>query len=157
MWQAIRDDLKAQGWNSRAISVRIDRYSMGATIHVTIKREGIRLSAVEAIANQYQDHGCIFISVSYDDSVWEPLADKIQARFDADGKTVKLGGCFVWQDERDERWYCIDTNQDRIDSLTPAGLARTMAKAVLNGGLTDLCLNKATNAQIEFLTHIGAV
>lgn len=138
------------------MSVRIDRYSMGATIDVTIKRDDVRISDVAAIAEPHQD-GCIYVTVSYDESVWMPLADKIQACFNADGATVKLGGVFVWQEKSNERWYCIDSAQNHTDALVPDGLARMMAKAVLNGRLTDLCLAAQPNAQVAFLAHLGAI
>jgi len=34
----IRAELKGEGWTSRDVSVRVERYSMGATVHVVVRR-----------------------------------------------------------------------------------------------------------------------
>ncbi len=49
--QALKDEL---GLTSRDVSVRSERYSLGSSVHVTIKTKGVRLSEVERIANRVQ-------------------------------------------------------------------------------------------------------
>jgi hypothetical protein len=50
----IRAALKAKGWNSKAVSVRVDRYSMGSSIHVKVKSPDVDMATVKAIAERYQ-------------------------------------------------------------------------------------------------------
>jgi len=50
----IRAALKAKGWNARKVSVRADYYSMGSSLHVTIKDADVPLAVVEAIANEHE-------------------------------------------------------------------------------------------------------
>ena len=52
--KAIRNDLRAAGFKARQVSVRVHRYSMGATIHVELRTGSIRLAEVEAIARPYE-------------------------------------------------------------------------------------------------------
>ena len=47
---SVRAALKAKGWNARAVSVRADPYSMGSSLHVTVKDPAIPLAVVRAIA-----------------------------------------------------------------------------------------------------------
>lgn len=47
----MRKELKAAGYNSRKVSVRTDYYSMGSSIHVTVRARGVDGATVKAIAN----------------------------------------------------------------------------------------------------------
>lgn len=48
---ALRAAYKAKGWNSRMISVRAEYYSMGSSLHITIKNPAIPYAEVERIAS----------------------------------------------------------------------------------------------------------
>ena len=51
----IRQALKTRhGWTSRDVSVRADYYSMGSSIHVTIKNADVTLAAVKAVAEAHE-------------------------------------------------------------------------------------------------------
>lgn len=49
---AIRAELKAAGWNARKVSVRTDYYSMGSSIHVTIRDTAADTAKVTEIAER---------------------------------------------------------------------------------------------------------
>ncbi len=54
--QAIRAALKSElSANSKKVSVRIDRYSMGSAIHVEIKDASMKFAEVHAIASAYEE------------------------------------------------------------------------------------------------------
>lgn len=46
----IRAALKAKGWNARKVSVRIDRYSMGSSIYLTIRSAEVNTGVAREIA-----------------------------------------------------------------------------------------------------------
>ena len=51
----IRKTLRAvHGWTSHDVSVRVERYSMGSTIHVVGRRADIPLHVLEEIATPYE-------------------------------------------------------------------------------------------------------
>jgi hypothetical protein len=50
----IRKALKVMGWTSRDVSVRGEYYSLGSTIHVTIKNPHVPIGPVEDIANAHE-------------------------------------------------------------------------------------------------------
>lgn len=92
----IRETLKTQhGWNSRMVSVRADYYSMGSSIHVTIKDASIPSSVVKAIAKQaeviHYDHyvgeilsgGNRFVDVGYSREALDSLAARWMGAVDA--------------------------------------------------------------------------
>lgn len=78
----IRKALKSQhGWTSRQVSVKTHNYSMGSSIHVTIKDANVPLAVVSAIARKAErihrdgygeilGGGNRFVDVSYD---WDTL------------------------------------------------------------------------------------
>jgi hypothetical protein len=47
---AIRTELKAAKISSRAVNVRVERYSMGSTVHVVVRSASVDFAAVKAIA-----------------------------------------------------------------------------------------------------------
>lgn len=52
--QSIRAALKTAGFNSRQISVKNDSYSMGSTVHVTIKSAEIAKDKIEEICKGFE-------------------------------------------------------------------------------------------------------
>jgi hypothetical protein len=50
----IRAALKAKGWSSRDVSVKSDLYSMGSSIHITIKNPAVPASVVKSIAQGHE-------------------------------------------------------------------------------------------------------
>ena len=91
----IRQTLKAQhGWNSRQVSVRADYYSMGSSIHVTIKDASIPSSLVRAIAERAERidrdgfgeilSGCNrYVDVGYDGPALKALGSRWLGAIDA--------------------------------------------------------------------------
>jgi hypothetical protein len=92
----IRKTLKAQhGWTSRDVSVRADRYSMGSSIYVTIRRADIPLAIVEGIAKQAESisrcaitgdilsGGNRYVSVRYDRAATDAIAAKVRPNVEA--------------------------------------------------------------------------
>ena len=54
--QAIRTELKAyNGWNAKAVGVRINRHSMGSSIQVTIHSPAVNRETVLEIAKGFQE------------------------------------------------------------------------------------------------------
>ena len=52
--KALRAKLKAAGYNARLVSVRHHQYSMGSTIHCTIRDPDVKKAAIEDIALEFQ-------------------------------------------------------------------------------------------------------
>lgn len=87
---AIRKAFKAKGWTSRDISVRSDSYSMGSSIDIKVKRRGIDLATVKAIAETFErvrrceltgetlSGGNRFVSVGYDYDLVSGIAAAIR-------------------------------------------------------------------------------
>jgi hypothetical protein len=48
----LRQQFKRRGYNSRDISIRMEQYSLGSTIHIEIKTPKLPLPAVKAICKQ---------------------------------------------------------------------------------------------------------
>lgn len=92
---AIRKELKTRhGWTSRQISVRADNYSMGSSIHVTIKDASIPSRVVEAIANKAESidrdqwgeilsGGNRFVHCGYDSSALDAMTARWIGAVDA--------------------------------------------------------------------------
>ena len=124
----IRAELKSRGWNSRAISVRVDSYSLGSTIRVTIKTPDAPISVVREVAEHYQViHQCEttgeilsggnrHVEVAYAPNVLgalaAPLEQLLRTVEDDPGTVVELPN--GWQafktDEPGEYWraWCSD-------------------------------------------------
>lgn len=120
---AIRAELKKNGWSSRDVSVRAECYSMGSTIHVTIKNPGVPLSPVTRIAEVHErvdrcEHtgeilsgGNRFVRVGYDSRVMRemaaPIAEKLRTVDAERGTIVDVGnGWEAWKGkESGEYWY----------------------------------------------------
>jgi hypothetical protein len=76
--QDLRAAFKSKGWNARKVSVRVEYYSCGSSIHVTIRDLSIPLADVEAIASSAESisrcsttgeilsGGNTFVHVKYD-------------------------------------------------------------------------------------------
>jgi len=108
----IRTQLKAKGWNTRKISVRSDRYSMGSTIRVEIKDPSIPLTEVAAVAEPFaRVHRCkvtgdilsggnMHVDVEYSR---DALEDLIMPLVEAMGDTgTKLGELAIFKNDRDQ-------------------------------------------------------
>lgn len=143
----IRRDLKARGWTARAVSVRADRYSMGATIHVTIKRPDVPISVVRAIgeAREQVRHdeatgeilggGNIFVQVEYArdviDAVRGPIAKRL-AEVTEVGFVVELEhGWRAWK--RDDDYWVVRCGDEMPQTcLGEWSAARHIALGILD-------------------------
>lgn len=93
--KAIRQELKALGWNARKVSVRTDYYSMGSSIYITIRDGSVPKSKVQAIADQheriYRDDatgeilsgGNLYIHVDYSTEALQDLRTKLLVELEA--------------------------------------------------------------------------
>lgn len=146
--KTIRKALKADlGANARAVSVRSSKYSLGATIHVTIKSARFGIADVERIARRVEtvrrceatgeilNGGNTYVSVRYADDAIAPLCAAIESRLTILG-SLSAGTI--------ETVFGIGVSRDDLDGFTvwgervmscwcAASAARTIAKAVLNG------------------------
>lgn len=88
----IRDQIKRElGATSRQVSVKAESYSMGSTIHVTVKDVNVSLAAVRRIAlahervqrcrqtGEIMSGGNRFIDVEYSTEALRPLRDVFEA------------------------------------------------------------------------------
>ena len=96
---AIRAELKAKGWGSKAVGVRSESFSMGSAIRVLIKDGSVPIQAVTVIAEAHErisrcqitgeilGGGNRYVSVSYSSEALEqraaPYRDAVQAALDA--------------------------------------------------------------------------
>ena len=99
----IRKALKAAGIPTRAVSVRAETYSMGSSIHVRIKADGIDFATVEKIAKSQERvrhdemtgeilcGGNRFVDVEVDDAVIDAVAASV---------VVDADGCFSYRGHR---------------------------------------------------------
>lgn len=51
----LRKTLKEHGWNGRKVSVRTEYYSMGSSIHVTVRDPEVPISEIRKIAAGFED------------------------------------------------------------------------------------------------------
>lgn len=123
---SIRAEFKAKRWNSRAVSVRVDLYSMGSTVYVTVRKADVPLSTVREIAMKHEsvrrDHtgeilsgGNTFVRVDYAEGVVDTVAADIVAKLEtAEGtETVELGrGWQAWRLNENE-WAVKQPNSRR--------------------------------------------
>jgi hypothetical protein len=147
---AIRADLKARGWTARTVSVRNESYSMGSTVHVTIKDPDVPLATVAELARAHEHvHYCestgevlcggnTHVSVSYDRAAIRPVAEAILARLsDEPGRAVEVGK--GWQCARenpgwvtDEYRYWYGENDTGRVALSKESAAWAVARAMLS-------------------------
>lgn len=88
---AIRAELKAHGWSSRAVSVRADCYSLGSAIRVLVRDASVPVSLVRTIARAHEvvrrdeatgevlGGGNRFIDVEYDREALAPLRAELES------------------------------------------------------------------------------
>lgn len=186
--QAIRKELRAElGATSRDISVRSDKYSMGATIHVMIKSADYSLDAVRKIAESHANvrrceitgdilcGGNTHISVDYTAEALAPMVEKLQAELSSVkgiGETVKIRGltCFNCPSGHNgyggpDYWTAIDANGGEvIFTYGLQSIVRQLAEKFCSGYTAPeqrpalrLVTEPTTNAQVEFLAHLGAI
>lgn len=143
---AIRSELKLHGWTSRDVSVRVDSYSLGCTIHVTIRSASVRISAVqETIAHFERVDRCsttgeilcggnAHLDIEYADSVRDAVAAPIAAAIPEDGSTVYLHGFVIFQDPADRDYYIAQHAGDEPDlkCWSKMHLARVLAVRILD-------------------------
>lgn len=144
---AIRSELKARGWNARAVSVRADRYSMGATIYVTVKRSDVPISTVRTIAQAQErvdrcertgeilSGGNIFVRVEYArdvlDAATAPIATRLAAVKEI-GVAVELEhGWRAWREDPDY-WVAQRGNEREQRCWGVWGTARHIALGILD-------------------------
>jgi len=154
--QVIRSELKAAGIAARSVSVRIDCYSMGSSIKVTIKDPTVSKSKVEAIANRQSRvrrddltgeilcGGNRFVDVEYCRDMTAPLSAKVLSKFEhLQAPTSREDGspCVEVLDEkvfRSDRydWRTFGRTDDDmgIRAYDAATLARCMVEAALDRG-----------------------
>ena len=128
---AIRAALKARGITRRQVAVVHEHYSMGSTIHVTVKDPAVRLSAVKEIAKMYENvardsysgeflsAGNRFVNVEYAPAALAPIVAELLPTIEAlpaDGTVVELrGGAYrAFRDPQDGRMFAI-VNADGPD------------------------------------------
>jgi len=129
--QRLRAELKARGWNARAVSVRSDRCTTDSSLYVTIRRADVRKSEVETVARQFEQFsrdemtgeillgGNTYVRVEYDDELMRELSGPLAARLhdlprdaelEHEGWTIQHGperGYFrAWDESGAERAYC---------------------------------------------------
>lgn len=125
---AIRAELKARGWNARAVSVRADRYSMGATVYVTIRRADVPISTVRSIAEAREEvrrdeygeilgGGNIFVRVEYArdvlDAATAPIATRIAAITEPEVALELEHGWRVWKQDAVSEYYVAQRGDER--------------------------------------------
>lgn len=101
----IRNALKAAGYSRKQITVRYDGYSMGATVHVTIRDHKVSRAVIEALCAPFEsvrrdeqgsilEGGNTFVDVEYGrgvlDLVAAPIANKLAAA--ELGVTIEIDG-----------------------------------------------------------------
>ena len=154
--KAIRKELRAKlGATSRDISVRSDKYSMGATIYVKIKSADYSLEAVKEIAESHASirrdsfgeilkGGNVYVSVDYAADAIAPLVDELQEKLVSvyrSGETVEIKGlsCRNVEDGHNgfgglEYWEALDANGEEIVfTYGLASIARQLAEKFCSG------------------------
>lgn len=97
----MRAALKSAGYNGRKVSVRHDHYSMGSTVHVTIRDHQISRRTIEAICEPFSSvrrdeqgeilsGGNTFVDVAYGKGVLEVVARPIAEQLAAAGLGVVI-------------------------------------------------------------------
>lgn len=175
---AIRADLKKiLGAGSRDVSVRCEKYSMGATIHVTVKTSCLKLAEVEAIADAYQtvdrcaltgdilNGGNTYVRTEYTDEALAPLMAQIGRELDAikcfeRGGVHEFRGVGISWDGYHFTAFADGINIKSWDSC----FARQLAIALLNGkaqgwGPSTVWTDEpeVVNSQVAFLEAVGAL
>lgn len=162
----IRHRIKAElGAQTRDFSVRVEKYSMGATVHITIKVNTIRLSDVERIAECYASPSSYFMRVSYADEALAPMVQDITREIDASigcgWESTDYRGVTI---TKDGEYYCGGMTNGLPEGLRCWGVAhfaRTLATALLEGAghgwgvFTNW--DEPVNSQVAFLEAVGAL
>lgn len=123
---AIRAELKKRGWNGRAVSVRMETFSMGSSINVVIKSASVPIAAVREIAKAHESvsrcsvtgeilgGGNMYVDVKYAAATINEMAAPIAAQLltivDAPrGTAVVLPGGFkaFRTDEPGDYWRAL--------------------------------------------------
>lgn len=118
----IRAALKSRhGWTSRDVSVRSESFSLGSAVRVTIKRPGVRVADVTAIANGEETiHRCEasgeilggsnrYVTVTMDYELVRPAATRVKAHLAAiePGVVFRLAGFRVQTPKEGERFAYV--------------------------------------------------
>lgn len=138
----IRSELRrVHGWTSRDVSVRIDRYSMGSSIRVSIRRLDIPLAEVERIAGRHErvrycqvtgeilSGGNMYVSTSYSHEALDAAAEPIAAALRVAGR-VKIRGTEISIEPAPGKpgaWEVYDFATHRGDRCYSAGEAARRA------------------------------
>lgn len=114
----IRKRLKKEhGWTSKQVSVRIERYSMGSSINVTVKSADVAPAVVKEIADSYErvryceitreilSGGNSFVSVKLDHDLVEEVAAAFEGlvvdgfSFGPFSVSLERGECVLWTEQ----------------------------------------------------------
>lgn len=141
---ALRGLLKTRlGLTARDVSVRSDCYSMGSTIHVTIKIPHVQISRVTEIAKAFESvsrcaetgevlsGGNTHVEVEYSDEALLPL----RTQFEGILATVKVGETYSFRgltvvSDSDGYWFLSVGQSPRVRCWGASNCARQMAEAV---------------------------
>ncbi len=127
---AIRAELKSKGWTSRDVSVRFEQFSLGSSVHVTIKNPAVPLAPVKAIASAHEriDY-CPYsgeilsgsnrhVEVRYERRVLRemaaPIAEQLRTVASNRGERVDVGhGWEAWRsDLPEDYWFAAPIGED---------------------------------------------
>lgn len=93
--QEIRTQLKSAGYNTRKVSIRVDKYSMGRSYYATIRDLEVDADVVKEIVNQLRDvrrcsvsgdilsGGNTYVDVDYSEKVIEQLKEMYEIQCEA--------------------------------------------------------------------------
>jgi len=149
--EAVRGALKAAGFGRADVSVRNESYSMGSTVHVTVRRADIALDVIEELATAHEridrdeqgeilSGGNTFVHVGYAHGLLDAATATIRAMWDAGERSfgplhVTEGGARydldVWESSEQGGHVASLYAENAAEGLTRILAARGLLTAVL--------------------------